>query len=331
MISTESVYIKIIHLFSGEASTEEKKAIEDWLSTSGDNQKLYADLQDIWLGSGLINNAYEYNLEQTIRQFRERVAVEKKRNIRKKLMGNILKYAAITLLFLALPLSYWLGKNGGLEKDSFTTVTCALGDKTNLILPDSSKVWLNSGSKIIFNNDFIKGKRQVFLEGEAYFSVTDDKRSPFRVKTSEFEIEVLGTEFNLKAYTDETMMAATLVEGSLKVSNANEEKMVKPKQKLVFNKESSKMKLYELTDVSAETQWKDGRLVFRNESLLEIQPKLERWFDVDIVFADDNVKQSRFTGILERESILEVISYFGHSKYVGSRIEDNIITFFSKQ
>ncbi len=318
-------------MFTGEATPEEKEAIRAWSIQSRENQQLFSDLRDIWLGSGLINNADEYHLEQAVRRFRERAATENKRNNRKKWMGNILKYAAITLLFLALPVSYWLGRSGGLEKASFTTVTCALGDKTYLILPDSSKVWLNSGSKLTFNNYFKRGERQVHLEGEAYFEVTKDKKSTFRVKTSEFEVMVLGTAFNLKAYAGETSVETTLVEGSLKVMSDDKQKMIQPNQKLIFNRDSKEMKVYELTDTFAETQWKDGRLVFRNESLLEIKPKLERWFDVDIVFADSLVEKRRFTGILERESILEAISYFEHSKYVGTRINGNKITFFSKQ
>jgi len=91
------------------------------------------------------------------------------------------------------------------------------------------------------------------------------------------------------------------------------------------------MKLIEVSDLLPETEWKDGRLVFRNQSLGELEQKLERWFDVEIEFSDELVKARRFTGILEHESILEVVLYFGHSKYVEYRIKDNIITFFTKK
>ena len=91
------------------------------------------------------------------------------------------------------------------------------------------------------------------------------------------------------------------------------------------------MVLLEIKDTSADTEWKEGRLVFRNESLDELAPKLRRWFDVDIVFADEKVKQRRFTGVLERESILEVISYFDLSKYVDCRIQGNKIIIRSEK
>src|SRR5660398_29209 len=96
-----------------------------------------------------------------------------------------------------------LSRRDLVQQDTYTTVTCALGDKTTMVLPDSSLVFLNSGSEITFNNNFKKGERQVSLVGEAYFSVTKDPENPFRIKTSEIEVEVLGTEFNLKAYPDE--------------------------------------------------------------------------------------------------------------------------------
>jgi ferric-dicitrate binding protein FerR (iron transport regulator) len=207
-----------------------------------------------------------------------------------------------------------------------------MGDKTSIVLPDSSRVLLNSGSTLTFNNNFKSGSRQVFLDGEAFFKVRKSPHNPFRVKTSALELEVLGTEFNMKAYSNEQAITTTLVTGSIKVTDNDYSNsiLIKPNQKLVFSKESQKMKLEEIDDFSPETGWKEGRLVFRNQSLEELEHELERWFDVEIEFADDNVKARRFSGTLERESILEVISYFGRSKYVAYKIEDNVITFYTK-
>jgi ferric-dicitrate binding protein FerR (iron transport regulator) len=191
-------------------------------------------------------------------------------------------------------------------------------------------VCLNSGSKLSFNSDFKNGGRNVILEGEAFFSVSRDKDHPFRVKTTEIEIKVLGTQFNVKAYPEEKYVSTTLVEGSLQISSQNEDMFIKPEEKMTFNKETRKMTLNKLADISPEIDWKKGRLIFRNESLEELGPKLERWFDVDIVFADEQVKHRRFTGTLERESILEVISYFELTKYVTCKIQGNKIIIKTK-
>lgn len=324
MENTHHIHELIIRLLSGEASPSEKKSIAEWIAQSAENKQLFADLREIWLTTGTLNNTDQYNLEAAINKFRQQVQHEKKRQPKQINFQPYLKYVAIIILALALPFSYYLGTRNTV-KSSVTTISCAFGDKSSIALPDSSRVWLNSGSTLTFNSDFKNGGRNVELEGEAFFSVSKDKDHPFRVKTSDLEIKVLGTEFNVKAYSEENSISATLVEGSIEVIGKYQKTFLKPDQKLVFDKENRKMALYELTDTSPETEWKDGRLIFRNESLAELEPKLERWFDVDIVFADEQVKSRRFTGVLERESILEVVSYFDLSNLVECDIKGNKI------
>jgi len=320
-----SIDILIIRLFSGEADPDEKKKIEEWLGQSAGNKKLYADLREIWLSAGTQSNADNYQLEDAIQKFRDQIRSEKYRLKNQLNLQQFLKYAAILILILGLPFSYYIGTRSAKPDNSTTTISCAFGDKSSIVLPDSSRVWLNSGSKLTFNSDFKSGARKVILEGEAFFSVSKDKEHPFRVKTADLDIEVLGTKFNVKAYPDENLVSTTLVEGSLEISSQYQNTRIKPDQRLVFSKESKKMAVLEISDTAADTEWKDGRFVFRNESLGELAPKLRRWFDVDIVFADERAKQRRFTGVLERESILEVISYFDLSNYVECRIQGNKI------
>jgi len=331
METSITIDILIIRLFSDEANPDEKKKIEEWLGQSAENRKQYADLREIWLSTGIQTNADNYQLEDAIQKFKDQINSKKYRLKNQFNLQQLLKYAAILILILGLPFSYYIGNRNAKSDNSTTTISCAFGDKSSIVLPDSSKVWLNSGSKLTFNADFKSGARKVVLEGEAFFSVSKDKDHPFRVKTKDIDIEVLGTKFNVKAYPDETSVSTTLVEGSLEISSQYENTRIKPDQKLVFSRENKKMTLREIKDTSADTEWKDGRLVFRNESLGELAPKLRRWFDVDIVFADERAKQRRFTGVLERESILEVISYFDLSKYVQCRIQGNKIIIRSEK
>jgi transmembrane sensor len=330
MHSEQNIHELIIRLLAGEASNEEKSSIEIWLNQDPENRKLLNDMKDIWLSSGTEYNPEQYDVERAIRKFIQKTSFLKGRAVGRKQIYYVARYAAILLLTLMIPLSYYLGRKTTIG-DTVTTITCASGDKTAVVLPDSSRVFLNSGSKLTFNNSFTNGSRQVLLDGEAYFSVHKDPRNPFRVKTSAVDIEVLGTEFNLKAYSDEPTITTTLVSGSLKVTGNKKSTTIKPNQKLVFHKETRQMNIQQLADLSPETGWKDGRLVFRNQSLEDIEHMLERWFDVEIEFADEQVKARRFTGTLEHESILEVISYFGRSKYVTYQIENNVITFYTER
>jgi transmembrane sensor len=329
MKNHESIHILILRLFSGEADSSEKNKIAKWLELSGENKKFYTDLQDIWLSSGIKNNTDEYDVENAINIFRSNV--HKKNSASHKIFAfkEFAKYAAILFLAFAVPISYYY-RTKEAARQSMTTIACAFGDKSTIILPDSTIVWLNSGSRLSFNSDFKHVGRVVQIDGEAYFSVSKDKKHPFRVKTSDIEIAVLGTQFNVKAYREDSTIVTTLVEGSLQINSLTEQLNIKKDQKIVFNKGNKTMELKNLKDTSSDTDWKNGRLIFRNESLAEMESTLERWFDVDIVFADDQVKQRRFTGTLERESILEVVSYIDHSKYVTCKIEGNKIIIKTK-
>ena len=320
-------YIKYL---TNEADEKEKLSFYEKLKKDKKLEKEFLSVKKIWIAAQLDNlNIPTNRKKQLFNEFWEKREETYKVSTFK--LSKILRYAAIFIPLLSLPFVFFLGKKQGFSPETYTTISCALGDKTEIVLPDSSKVTLNSGSKLIFNNNFDEGERNVFLEGEAFFNISKDKKNPFTVKTGEIEVEVLGTEFNLKAYPEENKISTTLIEGSLKVSVNNQNVVIKPEQKLTYNKESKLINLKELTDTTPETEWKDGRLVFRNESLADLELKLERWFDVDIDFADDEVKSKRFTGILERESILEAVSYFGYSKYVGYTINGNEITFYSKK
>jgi len=330
MNNSTDIHILIIRLLSGDATVDQKKMIAEWLNESTENIKLYTDLEEIWLSAGTATNADNYNLEEAIQNFRMQISKERQIPTRAINFNLLLKYAAIGLLLLALPFSYYIGTRNSVSKDSMTTISCAYGDKSSIVLPDSTRVWLNSGSRLSFSTDFKRADRKVNLEGEAFFSVTKDKNHPFRVKTKEVDVEVLGTKFNLKAYPEESSVSTTLVEGSVKMSSQNEQVVIKPNQKLEFDKTSKKMSLSNLADTSEDTEWKDGRLTFHNKSLGELEPILKRWFDVDIIFADEQVKSRKFTGVLQRESILEAISYFDLSKYVKCEIKGNKIIISSE-
>jgi len=330
MNKEDKIHDLLVKLLAGEATAEEKAIIEDWLEQHDDNKKLFNDLREIWLSTGLINNADEYKIEEAIKEFLFKTRFLKANSSRRIGIARILQYAAILILALAIPFTYWYALNSKPADERFTTIACPFGDRTNIYLPDGTQVWLNSGSKLTFSNNFKNGSRSLFLEGEAYFNVKKDEKNPFVVQTSTISVEVLGTEFNLKAYPDESSSAVTLVTGSLMVKNNVHSAMVVPGQRLVYETESHAVTIENLSDLAPDTEWINGRLVFRNESLGELQHKLQRWFDVEIEFADELVKTRRFSGTLERESILEVISYFGLSQYVDYRIEGNIITFFSE-
>lgn len=322
--------ILIIRLLAGEASPHEKQLVSEWLEKSDENKALYNELADIWLSAGIAENADNYDVEEAVTRFRDKIRQTSGSKINKIKFFEALKYAAVVLLFLGLPLSFYLGKKSIPTDNTLTTISCAYGDRSSVVLPDSSRVWLNSGSKLTFNSNFTND-RKVELVGEAFFSVSKDKCHPFVVKASDIDIKVLGTEFNVKAYADENIVSTTLIEGAVEVNSKNEVTNLKPDQRLTFDKSSQNIRVQDLTNTSIDTEWREGRFVFNNETLAELKPKLERWFDCDIVFGDSEVQTRRFTGVLQRESILEAISYFDLSNYVTCKIEGNKIIINSQK
>ncbi|MDD2381507.1 MAG: FecR domain-containing protein [Mariniphaga sp.] len=331
MGSEKNIHELIVRLFADEATPDEKKIIDSWIEESQENRILFNDLKEVWIQAKDEADDEEYHVDEAIERFLNRIRKKKNKEYHQThRITNLLRYAALFIIFLAIPATWYWSQKTQSDTNLTTTILCAYGDRTTIYLPDSSKVCLNSGSRITFNNRFNQGVRNIFLEGEAYFSVRKNPESPFIVQTNDMDVKVLGTEFNLKAYPDEKKASVTLVKGSLQVSNNMETVMVIPGQKLLYETMNHAITIENLSDLAPEMEWINGRMVFRNESLGELELKLERWFDVEIEFADELVQTRRFSGILERESILEVISYFGNSQFVDYHIEGNRIIFRSE-
>lgn len=190
-------------------------------------------------------------------------------------------------------------------------LTIPRGGQFFVQLADSTKVWLNSESQLKYPVAFVDGQtRQVeLLYGEAYFEVspsTKHKGSKFKVKTMMQNVEVIGTEFNIKAYKDETTVYTTLVHGKVAVSNSNKKEILAPNEQSRLNNYSDEIKISEV-DVYNEISWRKGLFVFKGMPLKDIARVLSRWYDVDIVFADPALGNVKFNGVLNKNQKIEDI------------------------
>lgn len=178
-------------------------------------------------------------------------------------------------------------------------------------LSDGTKVWLNSESQLKYPVNFIEGQsREVELVyGEAYFEVspsTNHGGAKFKVFNKSQVIEVLGTEFNVKAYLGESTIYTTLVEGKVTVDSGNDIKFLKPSEQLTLNLKSN-IKTIRKVDVYNEISWKDGVFSFEDKSLKEMMNVLSRWYDVDILFKNKAVENEEFVGVLRKKQELQDI------------------------
>ena len=199
----------------------------------------------------------------------------------------------------------------GEKVNLYNYLTIPRGGQFFVKLSDGTGVWLNSETKLKYPVEFTDGiSRQVeLIYGEAYFKVspsTAHKGAAFQVLTKSQEIDVLGTEFNIKAYNNDPVMATTLVEGKIKIKKGEFSETLMPNQQARISHESDKIDIEEI-DVSQEISWVKGLFAFNEKPLAEIMTVLSRWYDTEVIFENAKQKNFVFTGILERTNAVEDI------------------------
>lgn len=214
--------------------------------------------------------------------------------------------------------------SGGENKTAlvYNYLTIPRGGQFRVLLSDGTQVWLNSETQLKYPKNFIKGQtREVELVyGEAYFDVspsTNHNGTKFKVINASQHIEVLGTEFNIKAYKDESVVFTTLVEGKVAIDVNGKNQILKPSEQSLLNTETSEISV-KIVDVYNEISWKEGMFTFEKMPLKDIAKVLSRWYDIDFVFESKKVKESRFNGSLNRDlkidEILDAIKNFNKIK-----------------
>lgn len=210
------------------------------------------------------------------------------------------------------------------EKSVFVS-KAPMGSVSETILPDGSTIFLNAGSEIKYISSLGSKIREVYLQGEAWFNVEKSKEIPFIVHTSFYDVRVMGTEFNVKAYPEEKEVITTLEEGSIEIVSTDNLKLsgniiLKPGEQLVFNKTQ---KSIELSPVRAEvfSAWKDNKLTFINTSLGELAKLLERKYGVEITIHDPGILNYHYDGTIKNETIVEVLNILQSTLPIKYKIE----------
>ena len=211
------------------------------------------------------------------------------------------------------------GQGEEIKKDVYNTLEVPRGGEYSLILADGTKVWLNSDSKLSYPVSFVEDRRVVFLEGEAYFEVKNNRNKPFIVNTISGEVTVLGTSFNVKGYKEDMRLYTTLVEGSVsfRATDASKGTTLIPGQQLFYNIETGSSELLSV-NVNNYISWKDNMFKFQEQSLEEIMKILSRWYDVTVTFESADIRQLQFSGNLDKYSTID--SFFKLFE-AGAKIE----------
>lgn len=207
------------------------------------------------------------------------------------------------------------------KKIVYNYLTIPRGGQFQLKLSDGTEVWLNSETQLKYPITFIEGEtRQVELVyGEAYFEVspsTNHNGDKFKVRTLMQEVEVLGTEFNIKAYKEETNIYTTLVEGKVVIDNGFDNQYLIPNQQSNLNLKNNTITISSV-DVYSETSWKKGLFSFKSTPLKEIMKVLSRWYDVNVVFSNPEIENIKFNGVLSKnQTIKEILTTIKNTHFI---------------
>lgn len=233
---------------------------------------------------------------------------EKKRHV------SWLKYAASLFLVFTAAMGWYAMKTGDhkvIGTTAFLTKSTKQGERLKLVLPDSSVVYLNGGSKLSFAHHFEKGKyRDIYLEGEAFFEVKEDPNCPFIVHTGSLQTRVLGTSFNIDAYPGKETFSVSVKTGKVGVSATNVNGLqhlsfLTPGKQLVYQLKMEKFSLNEVSS-AAVNAWTDSRFVFRNESLSNIILQLERSYNISFKVKNPSLLKCRFNATFQHNTIKEI-------------------------
>jgi transmembrane sensor len=236
--------------------------------------------------------------------------------------GEVAKEAGISVTKMANGQLVYKFKGAYANPDGINTLSTAKGETYILTLPDQSKVWLNAASSLTYSTGLnVHGMRRVELSGEAYFEISKDKMHPFIVKSLDQEVRVLGTHFNISAYPDEKIIKTTLLEGSV---NINSSETLKPGQLAINNQ--NKITVHEANS-SLETAWIENYFAFKDESAESVMRKLSRWYNVTIIYPNENVKLIRLNGHISRtKSLGTVLERIGKAAKLNFTIKGRNVT-----
>ncbi len=297
----------------GELDDKHKETFDKWSREEGNRSIL-------WNAEKIHNGLNEVKVFRFMNKNSSwlRVSRNIKRSVYRKISISVLKYAAI-IVFAIL-----IGKftNNNWNNDiQYAKIEVLDGQMGHLFLFDGTEVWLNSGSRFKYPDRFNSKERNVYLDGEAYFKVTSNRKLPFIVHTDKMQVEVLGTSFNVSAYKNENQESVVLEEGKVQINHLTGKKILDllPGQRAVKACANSTQFRVDEVKTSNYTTWKDGIVVFDAESIDEIAKKLERWYNVKICIDNEELRKYTINGTILRnkpiDQVMEAIGLLAPVKY----------------
>jgi len=302
---------EIWNLVTGNISGDEKREILSAIENDKEVEAEYNEIKNTW---ALLSSTKEMPVgeaNEMYSRFKEQLPTGT--NIRRLRLNSLLKYAAIFILGVAITsLSVYFTESKGWLGSGNKFVHTVVADKgqiSKVILPDSSVVWINSGSRITYNSKFAENNRKIELVGQAFFHAAHNEKIPFVVDVNGFLVKVLGTKFDVNAYSGEKNIRVVLESGRVELHQASDHDFkytLSPGEMATFNPKSKSLTIDKVKP-ELFSSWKEGVLIFRDKPMAEVLDELQRRYNIDIEVKDADIYKSVFTARISDEPLEKVL------------------------
>lgn len=326
MTIDENILLKYL---DGTQTESEQAEVEEWLAASPENEKVLEQLYFTLQVTNRLHVMESVNPELSLIRFKSRIQKQNKKVSLYRTWSVMQKVAAV-LFIPVLVLSAYLFVQVGEKQVRMIEVRTNPGVVSKFELPDGTKVWLNAGSTLSYPENFWPERRLVQLTGQGYFEVTKNPDKPFIVEVDPtYSVEVLGTTFNISAYKDDEIIETTLVEGSVKLNifagNGKEvSQLLKPNEKAEFFRTTNKLNI-ESVNADYDTAWRNGEMIFRNNSMGQVLRMLSRHYNVQFDVKDKDVLNSIITARFKDEQLPQVMEYLKLASGVKYKIKKPVM------
>ena len=324
----EKINIKTIINFSkGKYSYNDYLKVKEWFNHAEEQKEVKAELFSQWEEINKQSQVNDKSLNHIFEKIQYNILLEEKKESKKINIWSFYRQVAAIFLIPVLAFSVWYyisSQSASQTQEiaqSWVEINAPDGARVEFLLPDSSRGWLNSGSKLKYPAIFNEA-RKVELTGEAWFDVKHIDEKGFVVSVLDMDIKVLGTQFNVSAYSDDNFTNVTLEEGEVEVNGKAGifNQVLSPNEKIAFNRKSRSLILSEV-DASRFSAWKEGYLVIDNEPFKDVVGRMERWYNVDIHIQDEILKDYRFKATFKDEPLEEVLRLMAKTTPIIYKIE----------
>jgi ferric-dicitrate binding protein FerR (iron transport regulator) len=298
----------ISRYFDKQATPEEMENLEKWLGEDSVNRRMFSELSELHQLTESLPQPLLPDKQKAWKKIERRI---KMKNNPSGLFLRRLSWsaAAVALLLVGMAIHLLVDQSAKskLLGTQFTEIVTSPGQKSRVILPDGSSVWLNSGSSLRYSGEFNLKEREVIVEGEAFFEVTKDKDKEFRVRTGTLDVVVYGTSFNVKNFRDDNFQEITVAEGCVGLwNNIREIRQLHHGDQALLDKSTNKI-AFRKGDAGMVSAWKNNELVFDNTPIEEVVRYLERWYGVTITIDEAMKKKHNYTFKVKTESFREML------------------------